>query len=82
MNNNVEIFKECDNCLMQVRELELIQKYSPKYKYYEDFANGYIAFALDVDRNKADELVDELIEVSGGSAWYLGDEEEEYVFVG
>jgi len=76
-----EIFKDFEEGgEVTEQEIELIKKYSPEYKYNEDEANGYTAFALNFfDKDKAWDLVLELDELSDG--WYLGDEDEEYVFV-
>lgn len=54
--------------------------------YHDDRANEYIAVAVELtDRDAAFALVDRLNEISvnaGGDAdWYVGDEDEEYVYV-
>lgn len=76
-----EIFKDFDEGgKVTQNELNIIKKYSPDYKEYEDEANGYTAFALNFfDEDKAFDLVDELNNISNG--WYVGDKDEEYVFV-
>lgn len=79
-----EIFKEGENVEVSQREFDIIKKYSPEYKCNDDKANGYFAIALDfLDYDKAMELVDELnnIDSSKPSEWFVGDEDEEYVFV-
>jgi hypothetical protein len=81
---NVEIFKTCTfnkdgHAPMSFVESELIIKGCKSYRYYEDCANDMIAFALDLNREDADKLVNELNEID--DSWYLGDEDEEYVFV-
>lgn len=90
MNANVEIFKENADCLLSVREMELITEVSPKYSYNSDYANEILCFALSIDRDTAEGLVDQLNEIvwddeettdHNSGLWYLGDEDEEYVFV-
>ena len=76
----VEIFKEHTDGLVRMEEVDLITQTSPNYKFYTDLANGYVAFALTITREKADELVGKLNEIT--DCWFLGDENEEYVFVG
>lgn len=54
--------------------------------YHDDRANEYIAVAAELtDRDAAFALVDRLNDISvnsGGNAdWYVGDEDEEYVYV-
>ena len=39
----------------------------------------FVAFALTITREKADELVGKLNEIT--DCWFLGDENEEYVFI-
>ena len=76
--NCSQIFKECDK--VSEKELDIIKKYSPEYKRHDDPANGYVAFALNFDDgDTADDLVWELNEVD--DLWFVGDENEEYVFV-
>ena len=80
---NVEIFKENEDGLLSMEEIDLIRKSVRDYKYNTDRANGYVAFALaGLSREDADKLVDRLNEISQeiGGAWFLGDETEEYVF--
>lgn len=84
--NCSEIFKETETGLLTMKEVDAIQRVSPSYKFCEDLANGIVAFALDFkDEEKADELVDTLNEICESKGmpcdWYLGDEDEEYVFV-
>jgi hypothetical protein len=50
-----------------------------EYRYYDDKANDYFAIALLVDFDTADTLVDELNEIN--ECWFVGDPDEEYVFV-
>ena len=69
-----------------MKEVDAIQRVSPSYKFCEDLANELVAFALEFDDDdKADELVTQLNEIceSKGmeASWYLGDPDEEYVFV-
>ena len=81
--SNVEIFKENEDGLLSMQEVETIQKSVSGYRYRTDRANGYVAFALDgITRAEADTLVNTLNQVSQeiGGAWFLGDEDEEYVF--
>lgn len=86
---NVEIFKECEDGKLTMEEVDLILIVSGKsFKFYNDRANGYIAFALDetrCDRTDADILVNILNELCermhNEPNWFLGDEGEEYVFV-
>lgn len=81
---NVEIYKENEDGLLSMEEVEVIAGHVNDYKYNTDRANGYVAFALSgVSRDEADALVSELNEISQeiGGAWFLGDEDEEYVFV-
>ena len=54
--------------------------------YHDDRANEYIAVSVDLpSRDEAFALVDRLNDISvnaGGDAdWYVGDEDEEYVYV-
>lgn len=75
----VEIFKEeievCQN------EVEEIQKSATIVKQRNDKANGYHAYAIEIEsRDKADKLVSTLNEKYDDS-WYLGSEDEEYVDV-
>lgn len=54
--------------------------------YHDDRANEYIAVTVSLtDRDEAFALVDRLNDLSvnaGGDAdWYVGDEDEEYVYV-
>lgn len=84
---NVEIFKECEDCKLRPTEMDLIMQWSDNsFRFYEDYANGYVAFALaNCDREDADNLVGRLnrrCERKGEEPnWYLGEEGEEYVFV-
>jgi ACT domain-containing protein len=82
--NCSEIFKE--GTTLTMKEVNAIMVSSPSFKFYEDNANGIVAFALEYnDEEKADELVDNLNKICEekglGADWYLGDNEEEYVFV-
>lgn len=74
-----EIFKEHPEGLVRMEEVDLIKQASPEYRFHTDIANGYVAFALAVTRKKADELVNELNKIT--DCWFLGDENEEYVFI-
>lgn len=53
------------------------------YRYCDDQANGYFAIALPmVDYDTADQLVNELNNMlDDEQCWYVGDPDEEYVFV-
>lgn len=75
---NVEIFKESEYHL-SVAEAKII--IPVMQAYYEDKANGYLAFALNLkSRDQAFDLVDALNDL-GESCWNVGDEDEEYVFI-
>ena len=75
--NCSEIFKESLNVTEE--EINVIKKFSQEYKYNQDKANGYTAFALDFDdESKANKLVCELNNINDD--WYVGDQDEEYVF--
>lgn len=65
----VEIFKENADGLVRMEEVDLITQASPNYKFYTDLANGYVAFALTITREKADELVGKLNEIT--DCWFL-----------
>lgn len=76
---DIEIYKESDILTLSVAEAKMIIPIM--YAYFEDNANGYLAFALDLEnRDQAFEFVDILNEI-GEPCWYVGDENEEYVFV-
>ena len=75
---NIEIFKESES--VGKEELDIINQFCNIIRIYEDTANGIIAFHLDCkSRYVADTIVDTLNEKFDG--WYLGDEDEEYVYV-
>lgn len=80
-----EIFKVTSSGLLTMKEVDAIQRVSPSYKFNEDLANGIVAFALDFkDEKVADVLVSQLNEIcedkNMSPNWYVGDEDEEYVF--
>ena len=82
--NCSEIFKE--GITLTMKEVDAILISSPSFKFYEDNANGIVAFALEYnDDEKADNLVDRLNQICESNGrpadWYLGDKDEEYVFV-
>ena len=82
--NRSEILKK--GMTLTMKEVHTIMTNSPSFRFYEDNANGIVAFALGYnDEEKASGLVDELnksCEERGLKAdWFLGDSEEEYVFV-
>ena len=85
MNTNVEIFKECEDGKLSMEEVAVIKDIY--YRYFNDRANGYVAFALSnfYSREDADNFVDKLndicVKLGEEPNWFLGDEEEEYVFV-
>lgn len=75
---NIEIFKESES--VKKEELDIINSFCNIIRIHEDTANGIIAFHLDCkSRYVADTIVDTLNENFDG--WYLGDENEEYVYV-
>lgn len=81
-----EFFKEDADGRMLFQEAELLKERCPRYCFYVDRANGYIAFCVSsFTMDDANELVDELNEICeehGQTAnWFVGDEGEEYVFV-
>lgn len=83
-----EIFKEYDNemffgTLTYLEVMALADAMKGGYSFYLDPANGYLAMALPIDREDADRVVSELnvTEKTNHGTWYLGDEDEEYVFV-
>lgn len=80
---NVEIFKECEDGKLTMEEVDLILQWTSKnFRFRNDRANGYIAFALaDCDREDAENLVNCLNKKCGEDNWYLGARGEEYVFV-
>lgn len=80
-----EIYKVAYGGKITMGEINLIMR-AGKWKYYDDRANGIIAFHMaDLTRDEADDLVDRLNVVSevedGESNWYLGHPDEEYVYV-
>lgn len=75
---NVEIYKDTD-CLLSA-EYDYIEKKVEIRGNYCDTANELFAFALNCNDETAENLVDELNE-KFGNHWYIGDDEEEYVFV-
>lgn len=82
---NTEIYKEAYGGKITMGEINLIML-AGKWKYYDDRANGIIAFhMIDLTREEADNLVDDLNGISetedGEFNWYLGDPDEEYVYV-
>lgn len=75
----LEIFKEKVD--VHQNEADEIQKSATIVKQRNDKANGYHAYAIEIEsRDKADKLVSTLNEKYDDS-WYLGDEDEEYVDV-
>lgn len=82
---------EREGVLPLVDEIFLIKAKSDNhYKEYHDKANGLYAFSIPhisqyEDEDFAEELVDELNELAektgAGACWYVGDIDEEYVFV-
>lgn len=75
---NIEIFKESES--VGKEELDIINTFCNIIRIYEDTANDIIAFHLDCkSRYVAETIVDTLNEKFDG--WYLGDEDEEYVYV-
>ena len=81
-----EIFKQDADGKMLFQEAELLKDKCPRYCFYVDRANGYIAFYLNnVSREDASNLVDELNAICDEhkqvTNWFVGDEDEEYVFV-
>ncbi len=81
--NGVQIFKQCQDGRLTMKEVQIISE--QEYRHNDDRANGYVAFALDLaDREAAFDIVDRLNEVAEAngeeSCWWVGDEDEEYVF--
>lgn len=75
---NIEIFKESES--VEKAELDIINSFCNIIRIYEDTANGIVAFHLDCkSRYVANTIVDALNEEFDD--WYLGDEDEEYVYV-
>ena len=75
---NIEIFKE--NGSVEKEELDIINTFCNIIRIYEDTANDIVAFHLDCkSRYVAETIVDTLNEKFDN--WYLGDEDEEYVYV-
>jgi hypothetical protein len=84
MSNTVQIIKACFFGTLTMPEAMVIVPLTKAY--HDDRANEYIAIAVDIpNRDEAFALVDRLNEISvnaGGDAdWYVGDEDEEYVYV-
>lgn len=77
--NNVEIYKEGFEVLQT--ELNIISSMTHINHRYNDTANEIIAFDLDCDRNTAEDIVDVLNDNNEYGLWYLGAEDEEYVYV-
>lgn len=89
----VEIFKDYsefltkENCIdlentfVSNEELATIKKFCPIIKMYNDTANELTAFHLNCDDVIAEDIVDALNEINDGNGkWYVGDEQEEYVY--
>lgn len=75
----VEIFKEKVD--VRQNEVDEIQKSATIVKQLNDKANGYHAYAIEIESwEKADKLVSTLNEKYDDS-WFLGGEDEEYVDV-
>ena len=77
-----ENYDDLENTFVSDEELETIKKFCPIIKMYNDTANELTAFHLDCDVDTAEDIVNALNEMNDGDAeWYLGDEQEEYVYV-
>ncbi len=84
MSSTVQIIKSCFLGTITMQEAMVIVPLTKAY--HDDRANEYIAVAVDLpNRDEAFALVDRLNDISvnaGGDAdWYVGDEDEEYVYV-
>ena len=77
---NAQIYKETSSGKVTQQELDLINARTQILGNNNDRANGIFAFALDLDRDEADDLVDELNDLTDGGDWYLGDAAEDYVY--
>lgn len=81
--NGAQIFKQCEGGRLTMKEVDIISRY--EYRFNDDRAQGYVAFALAMaDRDAAFDIVDRLNEVAEANGedacWWVGDEEEEYAF--
>lgn len=80
-----EIFKECEDGKMTAEEFATIYDSGLLYRWNDDRANGYVAFALTCSRRDANALVDDLNEICEKNGeegnWFLGAVGEEYVCV-
>ena len=82
--NRREILKQ--GMTLTMKEALTIMTNSPSFSFYEDHANGIVAFVLGYnDEEKASGLVDQLNKICEErrlkADWFLGDSEEEYVLV-
>lgn len=83
---DTQIFKELAGGEVTDAELALLDKNAKdRYRWYRDEANGYIAFSFcDYDQKRDDTFGNNLVDALnklGSDCWYLGNENEEYVFV-
>ena len=76
---NVEIFKESDFVLDT--ELSTIKSFCDVVSRFDDDANGIIAFHLNCGTELAEDIVDELNKDLDNPSWYVGADDEEYVYV-
>lgn len=76
-----ENYDDLENTFVSDEELETIKKFCPIIKMYNDTANELTAFHLECDDNTAEDIVDALNEMNDGDGeWYIGDEQDEYVY--
>lgn len=82
---DTQIYKELAGGEVTEEELEMIKTASNgAYKMYRDEANGYTAFSFSDYDQKEDRLFGDLLIFhlkDLNDFWFLGDENEEYVFV-
>ena len=76
---NVEIFKESDFVLDT--ELSTIKSFCDVVSRFDDDANRIIAFHLNCGMELAEDIVDELNKDLDKPSWYVGADDEEYVYV-
>ena len=79
MYGNVEIFKEGNSVTNE--EIGKIYEICRIIRSYNDTANEIVAFDLACDTNTAEDIVDALNEMGENASWYVGAEDEEYVYV-
>ena len=76
-----ENYDDLENTFVSDEELETIKEFCPIIKMYNDTANEMTAFHLDCDDDTAEDIVDALNEMTDGyGEWYIGDEQDEYVY--